>query len=528
VGEKPLFVLIVLGYALHCFFKKETNSSNYISTSNMGNPMRIVKVCGFVALYTFFLLNFVFAENFIIIENEQPGVTDELLITLDPQKHIDYGFAYPLTFECSVSIENSAQAWARFSKSSEWEQVMEKDTSEFFNAQEMVRFDHEAQKAFVSVAFSSESDSIFLKIVENGNILPIQFQKICKYYDNRQTAVTLSADDMAGWSRSKFEKALRITRSYKLWVTGAINTNGAGSSTYNYIQTQLDSGYFEAGCHSRSHPSAKPYDNYEWEITGNRDDLIRYLSLPALYRYNGKEYVYCWIAPNGYVDATIDSIVGREKFLVNRLYKNDYFGFPDWNEETEYYHPVGVARAFDPPRERLGWGIGSDDIDDLNGAFDWAYDEGEVYHVMCHPNVVEWDRAYTRDHLDYISNRNDVWYVGLGHLFLYHYAEENYTTITTAIASSEKDIPVTFALSQNYPNPFNPKTTISYFLPQSEFVELDVYNVEGQKITTLVSGRQTTGKHSHVWDGSAYSSSVYIYRLSSGGQEQIRKMILVK
>jgi len=485
-------------------------------------------ICWSILIVAFYCLNLAAEDPFIIVDNELPGVAEQLMITIDPEKHMDYGFAYPLTYECSVPIQDSAQVMVRFSAGSAWEQLIENDSSNFVNGQEMVRFDYANQKAFISVAFSSESDSIFIKVVEDGIVIPIRFQEICKFYDNRQTAVTLSADDMAGWSRLKFKRTLAITRSYRLWVTGAINTNGASNSTYDYIQTQLDSGYFEAGCHSRSHPSASPYDDYEGQITGNRDDIIKFLSLPSLWRYKGKEYVYSWIAPHGYVDDTIESILGREKFLVNRLYKKDYFGYTDWDDENGYYEPIGVARAFDPPREVLGWGIGSNDIDDLNGAFDQSYESGEVFHTMCHPNVVEWDKDYPRDHLEYISNRVDVWYAGLGHVFLYHYGQENYTTLTTSLATSEEIKPASFLLSQNYPNPFNPTTTISYNLPENDWVELGIYDLSGQKVATLVSGQQSAGSHSVLWDGSDFASGVYIYSLRTAAKQQIKKMILVK
>jgi len=469
-----------------------------------------------------------FSQNQNIL-NVVTDLTDEILTTVDPQAHDDYGFACPLTYELSIPADlDTALAFVRYNQKDSWEALPEKDSTHFFNEEEIVRFDFSAQKAYVSVSFHSESDSIYLKITdEAGSSLPVQFEKICKYYDNRQTAVTLSADDMAGWSRSKFERTLQITRSYNLWVTCAINTNGAGASTYAYIQAQLDSGYVEAGCHSRSHPSPAPYNDYEWQITGNRDDLINNLNLPELFKKGSKEYVYSWIAPNGYTDAVIDSILGREKFLLNRLYQNDFFGFPNWNDETGCYKPCGVTRAFDPPRERLGWGIGSDDIDDLNGAFDQAYSSGEVFHTMCHPNVVEWDSSYTWDHLEYISNRTDVWYTGVGPLFLYHFAAENYETITS-IVNNEMNIPNNVSLSQNYPNPFNPITSIQYQVTGQSNVDLSIYNLLGQKVKTLVSEKQPAGNYKVSWDASGFASGVYIYKLQAGGSVQLRKMVLMK
>ena len=86
--------------------------------------------------------------------------------------------------------------------------------------------------------------------------------------------------------------------------------------------------------------------------------------------------------------------------------------------------------------------------------------------------------------------------------------------------------------AHNYPNPFNPKTKISYQLPVTCDVELSVYNLLGQKMTTLISKRQVAGNYQVEWDASDYASGVYIYRLWTKGQSQnevkSRKLVLLK
>jgi hypothetical protein len=93
-------------------------------------------------------------------------------------------------------------------------------------------------------------------------------------------------------------------------------------------------------------------------------------------------------------------------------------------------------------------------------------------------------------------------------------------------------LPTDFALGQNYPNPFNPSTIIPYKLPASGHVRLDVFNVLGQRLTTLVDAEQLAGTYTAQWDatdaaGRAVGAGVYIYRLSSGGMTESRRMVLV-
>ena len=79
-------------------------------------------------------------------------------------------------------------------------------------------------------------------------------------------------------------------------------------------------------------------------------------------------------------------------------------------------------------------------------------------------------------------------------------------------------LPERFTLGQNYPNPFNPSTIIPYQLPSAAHVRLEVFNLLGQRIATLVDGEQPAGFHSARWDGTdatgwAVGAGIYLYRL---------------
>jgi hypothetical protein len=97
----------------------------------------------------------------------------------------------------------------------------------------------------------------------------------------------------------------------------------------------------------------------------------------------------------------------------------------------------------------------------------------------------------------------------------------------------EINVPNLFALSQNYPNPFNPETQIEYALPKASQVKLTIYNLLGQKVTTLVDEFQTVGFKTVHWDGkddqgTEVASGVYFYKLKAGDFSETKKMILLK
>jgi photosystem II stability/assembly factor-like uncharacterized protein len=86
----------------------------------------------------------------------------------------------------------------------------------------------------------------------------------------------------------------------------------------------------------------------------------------------------------------------------------------------------------------------------------------------------------------------------------------------------------TYSLDQNYPNPFNPATIISFSLPRHDFVYLDVFNLLGEKIATLVSAELTGGVHKVEWNPTGVASGVYFYRLRAGSFSATKKLVLLR
>jgi hypothetical protein len=90
------------------------------------------------------------------------------------------------------------------------------------------------------------------------------------------------------------------------------------------------------------------------------------------------------------------------------------------------------------------------------------------------------------------------------------------------------ELPEQFRLEGNYPNPFNPTTKINYQLPRTSDVTLQVYDVLGRQVATLVDRKQQAGSYTVTFDGNQLSSGVYFYRLKTENASKVRKMLLVK
>ncbi len=102
-----------------------------------------------------------------------------------------------------------------------------------------------------------------------------------------------------------------------------------------------------------------------------------------------------------------------------------------------------------------------------------------------------------------------------------------------AILEIEDAVPADYALLQNYPNPFNANTLIEFVLYQGGHVKLEVFDILGQKVTTLVEGNLPPGRHTATWKGKnakgkSVSSGLYFYRLTASEFTEMKKMVLMK
>jgi len=95
-------------------------------------------------------------------------------------------------------------------------------------------------------------------------------------------------------------------------------------------------------------------------------------------------------------------------------------------------------------------------------------------------------------------------------------------------AQSNNSLPTEYALDQNYPNPFNPSTNIRYQLPENSHVKLQVYDILGNLVTTLIDQPMEAGFHSVEWNAGNIASGVYFYTFRSGSYVSTKKLVLLK
>lgn len=101
------------------------------------------------------------------------------------------------------------------------------------------------------------------------------------------------------------------------------------------------------------------------------------------------------------------------------------------------------------------------------------------------------------------------------------------------IDDDRRSLPTSFALSQNYPNPFNMQTEISFTVPSRSYVTLEIFDLLGRKVSTLISGNFDAGYYTAAWNGidsqgNSVSSGLYFYTLKAGDIKLSRKMLLLK
>ncbi|MBU4446669.1 T9SS type A sorting domain-containing protein [bacterium] len=103
------------------------------------------------------------------------------------------------------------------------------------------------------------------------------------------------------------------------------------------------------------------------------------------------------------------------------------------------------------------------------------------------------------------------------------------TTNTDSIKpGGENLVPTEFALHQNFPNPFNPTTTVCYHLPESGFTTIEIFNIAGQLIETLVREHKSSGFHSVEWNTPNVGSGIYFYRMKTGNFINVKKCVKMK
>ena len=222
---------------------------------------------------------------------------------------------------------------------------------------------------------------------------------------------------------------------------------------------------------------------------------------------------HTWIPQSSPVSTTLRSVVFTDTLHGSILGDGGIIltttnGGTSWIQESS---PDASLNSMSFPDAENGWVVGN---------------SGKIYRTQNGGKNWESQESGVQSNLNGIDFVDDLHGVAVGDSGVV------LTTGTGGVTSTIKTInlspPQTFELGQNYPNPFNPTTIISYELPANDMVRLEIYDILGRKIETLLSERQNAGNHSVPFNASNLSSGVYFYRLSAGSFVQTKKLMLIK
>jgi len=188
-------------------------------------------------------------------------------------------------------------------------------------------------------------------------------------------------------------------------------------------------------------------------------------------------------------------------------------GWIDWNNDGDWYDAnenIFCGVSFDPST--------------------WSSNSYTYTHIFDVPPDAELGNTWARFRLDYNQNLNDP----AGQAYCGE-VEDYYDEVVVSVPGQRGDLtlPQTFELAQNYPNPFNLRTAIRYQIPEDCRVTLEIHNLLGQKVRTLVNVDQKANYYTAYWDGKnadgkGVSSGIYFYTLRAGNFTQTRRMVILK
>lgn len=354
-------------------------------------------------------------DNYVIVEPHVP-TDDEYLVKIDKAAMQKFGLYYPVTYKFRLPKGATRLAAQYRYWEGLWHPLPVKTTADIYNGIDAVRFDYVNGYAYVSVKFSSGSDSIYLRIVDQaGQPISVEFDEIPKYYDDRRAAVTFTLDDWTSWSDFEFRAASDYLGMSGLYFSVGLIVDG---TPWSSIQQKIDKHgdqieILSHGTHHSKNASEYEVNGYQSEVIGSRDEIRSHL------KFKANPYVPVYLEPWGYYDALIDSLLTSGNYLLSR---GKFWSptFAAWDSKNERYGRAGYtfsdANSFDDVNLMA----------QTNAAFDDVLATGGIYHLVNHPQQSGFwhDGSYLLQHLNHIKGRSDVWYAPFGQLYQYHFVQE--------------------------------------------------------------------------------------------------------
>jgi len=232
--------------------------------------------------------------------------------------------------------------------------------------------------------------------------------------------------------------------------------------------------------------------------------IVQYSAIAQVIRFDKDSLI---IENDGFYDEIKDSLfiknAGDEILIIDSIYASEYYSYPVTlnSVDTSYLFYIVFDNAL------AGIRISPQDSIEL----------GFYVPDLC--PICKYSSAIAFKDTIYLKNNslNDS-------LAILYISGDGYASgVSNEVIQNQN-----FILKQNYPNPLNPTTTIEFYIPASSNVKLNVYNLLGQLITTLIDEELSAGNHKVIFDGSDYPSGVYFYEMTSGNYRSTKKFIYMK
>jgi len=322
---------------------------------------------------------------------------------------------------------------------------------------------------------------------DNGNTGPMDLGFDFQHYGNTFSTICICSNGWAsftdGTSVSSYDLPIPHTSAPNdllapFWVD--LNP-GAGGDVYYYTNS-VDSAIIS------------------WEEVYDKSEEGIFTFQIVLVAPDTIVYQYESMGPEGYVDRATIGMENSTGTVGLQVSRNEVYTYGE--KAVEFY--LG-----DPP-----------------GEFDWLSSDND------HGTIWEgssWDITITCA----AGDHSDGKYWGIINLYTndpdsVHVDILVVMNVGVTSVGGVETVALSHSLKQNYPNPFNPTTEIRYNLPERANVRLEIYNLSGQRLETLVNEPQEAGVHWVTWDASTYSSGVYFYKLIAGDRVSARRMTLLR
>ena len=346
-----------------------------------------------------------------------------------------FGARYPVTYIFDVPDEPGLTAYFRHDETDPWTTLTAKVRPEGFNGDECVRFD--GTKAYVSAAFGEDTSDLWIKVENDADEEVGVFDQVATYYDDRMCPVVLTHDDWHADFHSDFLAMLDVHQSYGLWASTGINAGGLDgddpllATHWSDMQTEVDEGFVEPNNHGHTHQFLDNVTEVEAEaeVAGGADAITGNVTLPWQSRRGASQFVLGFVEPFGReLNHEAKSELAGSGHINQRRFSTTTatITYISWDGTYSVFNRQVVSANLDQLLARDG------DTATANARFDTAYNGGGIYHGVAHPYLdgtfsweegADWEGwqepAVYHGHFDHISGRDDVWYVGWGHLYTY-------------------------------------------------------------------------------------------------------------